>query len=234
MNLKFNRLAFGLVSLSFLVFFHGAAAAQGYETSFTYNGLYKSIKTASANEFSQVALNFYLLKKQPQLKDPEICPVESGFISDGELKIDLMVSERGQMLLPIDKSLKQDHAAITIITPEPNMCLLKMQIEVASFELANASLRSIKGWTSQITALYAKLAGWPGRYFMPNLVGLNFKLSETGPGVAYFIDADQRQIISKSNIGTIYLSLQELERLSATGRLEFSSELIAVTPQLSN
>jgi len=219
------------LALSALV--NGAALAQIYETSFTYNGLYKSIKTASANEFSQVSLNFYLLKKDVKAGESKVCPVESGYISDGEHTMDLIVTDRGQMLLPLDKSLKQDHAAITIITPQQDMCQLKMQIEVASFELPNASVRSLNGWTTQITALYEKLAGWPGRYFMPNLVGLTFTFSDVESSSAYLVTPQGRQLLASAKADKLYFSLDDLSELPADGQLQFSSELTAVTPRLA-
>jgi len=227
------KLTGAVSTLALAVLFNGSVIAQSFETSFTYNGLYKSIKTASANEFSQVALNFYLFKKQPQEQAITVCPVESGYISDGEHTMDLIVTGRGQMLLPLDKKLKQDHAAITIITPQENMCQLKMQIEVASFELANSSVQSVNGWASQITALYQKLAGWPGRYLMPDLIGLNFQLRKLGPATVYVVAQGERELVASSQNSQLYLSLNDLAKLPSKGQFEFSSELISATPRLS-
>jgi Protein of unknown function (DUF2987) len=227
----FSIKSFSLATICVLTSLSGGAAA-GVETSFTYSGLYKSLKTASANDYSQIALNFYLFENGKS--NDQVCPIEGGYISDGDKKIDLTMNERGQMLLPLDKSLKQDRAAITISTAEKNMCHLSMRIEVASFELVNTSLISVNGWIDQISELFAELAGWPGRYFMPELTGLNFKLANTGHQSVYFVDAEHRQLLKTTESDNIYLSRSVIEKLSQTGNLEFSDTLLAVTPQLAN
>lgn len=222
--------AVGIAAVFFLTSVNHALAA-GVETSFTYSGLYKSIKTASANEYSQIALNFYLFKNDKG-QNNRVCPIEGGYISDGDKNIELTVNDRGQLLLPLDQSLKRDRAAITIITAEKDLCHLSMRIEVASFELANTSLVSVNAWARQISALYSELAGWPGRYFMPQLTGLNFKLAVSGQQSVYYVDAGQRQLIAETDSDSIYLSLATIEQLAQTGHLEFMNPLVAVTPQL--
>ena len=206
------------------------SVSAGVETSFTYNGLYKSIKTASAAQYSQLSLNFYLLKKASN----QVCPIESSFLSDGENKLDLLVKANGQMLLPLDKNLKKDHAAITIPPPEKDMCNLRMKIEVASFELENTTVSSVTSWQSQMQALFADLAGWPGRYFMPDVIGLNFNFAASGQHEVYLMDQGQRTLLKRTQSQLIFISTTELERLNQDANLVFSTPLLSVTQQLEH
>ena len=81
MTRQFSTASFATISLA-VVLFSSAVNAEtgGVETSFTYSGLYKSIKTAAANDYSQIALNFYLLENRKEKnslpKKDRVCPIE--------------------------------------------------------------------------------------------------------------------------------------------------------------
>lgn len=231
MRIKRNFFPLSLVALTMAVTSVANVSAANVETSFTYSGLYKSIKTASANEYSQISLNFYLLEKG--LEKERACPIEDGYISDGENRSELTINERGQMLLPLDKSMKRDRAAITIMTARKDMCHLNMRVEVASFELENTSIASVNAWIGQMNGLFAELAGWPGRYFMPELTGLNFKLTTNKVQSVHYVNGGERELIATADADNLFVSLEQLARLPKQGRLVFSAQLLSVTPQLS-
>lgn len=223
-----NKVTLTLITSALLTASLTQAALAGVATSFTYSGLYKSIKTASAAQYSQLSLNFYLLQKS----NNEVCPIESSFLSDGENKLDLMVKTNGQMLLPLDKKLKKDHAAITIFTPKKDMCDLRMKIEVASFELEHTTASSLNSWHGQMEALFADLAGWPGRYFMPDVIGLNFHFKTKGPHQVSIVKEGVSTIVKQTDSKLLFLSTDEIEGLNKNADLVFSAPLVSVTPQL--
>ena len=218
------------IVLSSLLCISSNLFAADQPTSFTYHGLYKTLKTASSSQYSQIKLNFYLLTNQ----DQKICPISQGFISDGDNSIDLSITKTGKMLLPLDHKLKQDRAAITIFTPEKDMCHLSMRVEVAQFELTNITARSINGWISQMNALYAELAGWPGRYFMPEVIGLNFKFEQDQAALYANSSNEQHQLIGDSTSNKVFLPLAAIAQLTKQQSFTYSIELISVTPQLGH
>lgn len=171
------------------------------DTSFTYSGIYKSLKTAGQTEFSQLSLNFYL----KEIGRDEICPTSRVYLSDGENSHDLSVTSDGKLLLPLDKKLKKDHAAITLVTDNDVKCHLAMELAVADFELEDVSNTNMLSWLSQFDAMFAKLAGWPGKYFMPGVVGLKFEL-EQQPASALTLNGQVIEVSTLAN-GKNYLTL---------------------------
>jgi len=199
------------------------------ETSFTYGGIYKSLKTAQHTEFSQLSLNFFLL----QSRNGEICPTTRVYLSDGNTSYDLSVTKQGKLLLPLDKKLKQDHAAITLVTDEPVTCHLAMEVAVANFELENVTPSKTKQWLGQFDAMYSTLAGWPGKYFMPKITGLTFKLADVAPGGATY--KHDNRIIELASAGEhqFILSSEQIARFETQDSFELGATVYKVTPNLA-
>jgi len=203
-------------------------AVYSAETSLTYAGIYKSLKTAQQSGFSQLSLNFYLRKTE----NNTICPTTRVYLGDGTNEYTLSVTKSGQLLLPLDKKLKQDHAAITLVTPQVTKCHLAMEIAVAEFELDNTSKKNIMSWVDQLNGMYAKLAGWPGKYFMPELVGLKFMLAASDSNKNFWLDDNSKQQLTLDSDGNYTLTIEQLETFEYSGHFEFGANLIKVTPIL--
>jgi len=195
------------------------------ETSFTYSGIYKSLKTAQQSEFSQLSLNFYLR----QTGSDKICPTQRVYLADGDNKYTLSVTSSGQLLLPLDKKLKQDHAAITLVTEQPIACHLAMEIAVAEFELGQLSKKNVHSWLTQFNGMYEKLAGWPGKYFMPEITGLMFTLKD---GQAYYVSGDKKQPLALDDNKNYPLTVNQLNKMPTAGHFDFGASLVKVTPIL--
>ncbi|MDP2561540.1 DUF2987 domain-containing protein [Psychrobium sp. 1_MG-2023] len=197
------------------------------ETSFTYGGIYKSLKTAQSSEFSQLSLNFVLLENTTKT----LCPTSDVYLSDGENRYDISMSDDGELLIPLDKKLKKDRATITLKTPKANMCHLSMQIEVAEFELENTSSRNVKSWVKQLNGLYETLAGWPGKYFMPELTGLVLEFEANGTSAVYrSVTGDQTFKVDSD--GKLNLSVDTINALDTSGKFVFSQSVVAAKPIL--
>jgi len=216
-----------LGAVALLALLSGSVTAA--ETSFTYSGIYKSLKTAQQSGFSQLSLNFYLR----QTGSNKTCPTERVYLADGENQYTLSVTESGQLLLPLDKKLKQDHAAITLVTKEPVACHLAMEIAVVEFELAQLSKHNVQSWLSQFNAMYEKLAGWPGKYFMPEIVGLTFELGHQKNSEAYFISNGKQQALALDARKNYVLMVDKLSMLPNDGHFDFGVAVVKVTPILA-
>jgi len=202
--------------------------AKAAETSFTYGGIYKSLKTAQQTAFSQLSLGFFLR----QTSNGQMCPTTRVYLSDGEQEIDLSVTSQGKLLLPLDKKFKQDHAAITLVTDQAMICHLAMEIAVADFELDTISPVKVKQWLAQFNALYSALAGWPGRYFMPKVAGLTFKLDKQTSGGLQYKHNEQVSRIAAESAQRFVLSQAEIENFDDEGALLFGANVSKVTPVL--
>lgn len=199
------------------------------ETSFTYGGIYKSLKTAQKTEFSQLALNFYLRESGTA----NICPTTRVYLSDGEKSFDLSVTKEGKLLLPLDKKLKQDHAAITLVTDKPVTCHLAMEIAVAKYELEHVTPAKVNQWLSQFHAMYEKLAGWPGKYFMPRITGLKLVLADNAQGGGVYANGTEKTILAPPTETTFTIPVELIEQFAKNGKLTFGATIEKVTPILA-
>jgi len=220
--MKFKLLASALIAA--VASFSSISAEK--ESAFTYTGLYKSLKTSKQSEFSQLKLNFLLL----ETGTPRLCPTEKVTLGDGEHKYEVLRGEEGALLLPLDKSLKKDHAAIRFSTAANVTCHLSMQIKVADFELETLSGVRLNLWFKQFEALYSTLAGWPGRYFMPQVTAL--VLSFDKETEIAFGDADNKKVLATSH-KKLVITHEEIAQLKQSKKAVFNANLVSVLPKLS-
>ncbi len=217
------------LSLSALaLIFVSSSVMASTETSFTYGGIYKSLKTAQKTEFSQLSLNFFL----KETGTTNICPTTRVYLSDGESSYDLSVTKLGKLLLPLDKKLKQDHAAITLVTDKPVTCHLAMEIAVVDYELEQINPKKTGQWLLQFQAMYEKLAGWPGKYFMPEIIGLKFHLAQAERGGGVYHNDGTTTILAEPSKATFIIPVDVLSSFEDTGSLEFGAAVLKVTPIL--
>ena len=212
------------VAIAALVSFSCVSAEK--ESAFTYTGLYKSLKTSKQSEFSQLKLNFLLL----QTGGSGLCPTDKVTLGDGEHQYEVLRSEEGALLLPLDKSLKQDHAAIRFTTASNITCHLSMQIKVADFELETLTGANLSSWYNQFEALYSTLAGWPGRYFMPEVTALVLSFDRD---IEMAIGKGKQRKVLTSQHKNLVINRDDIALMIDTPQLTSNGELLSVLPQLS-
>lgn len=214
----------GCAALAALISFSSASAEK--ESAFTYTGLYKSLKTSKQSEFSQLKLNFLLL----ETGGTGLCPTNLVTLGDGENKYEVLRSKAGALLLPLDKSLKKDHAAIRFTTAANVTCHLSMEIKVADFELDSLSGANLNSWFNQFEALYSTLAGWPGRYFMPEVTALVLTF-DTDTTIT-LSDDDTQRVMTTTN-GKLTISREDIALMEKSKKVEVTGRLLSVLPKLS-
>lgn len=212
------------VAIAALISFSCVSAEK--ESAFTYTGLYKSLKTSKQSEFSQLKLNFLLL----QTGGSGLCPTDKVTLGDGEHQYEVLRSEEGALLLPLDKSLKQDHAAIRFTTASNITCHLSMQIKVADFELDTLTGANLSSWYNQFEALYSTLAGWPGRYFMPEVTALVLSFDRD---IEMAIGKGKQRKVLTSQHKDLVINREDIALMIDTPQLVSKGELLSVLPQLS-
>ncbi|MGB1298207.1 MAG: DUF2987 domain-containing protein [Psychrobium sp.] len=224
---------FAATSVAFLLSFSPLSNAQQNEivnqdlkeTAFTYAGLYKSLKTSKESEFSQLKLNFVL----KQTGKDVLCPTDAVYLGDGEKQYQVLTDKDGALLLPLDKSLKQDHAAIRFKTEPEITCHLSMKTSVAAFELEDVTARNLKSWLAQFKDLYSTLAGWPGRYFMPEVAAMSLSFDKT---VNLKITQAGNVLVDEQG-SDISLASEVIESIPSDAVISLNGKLIGVTPVLA-
>ena len=226
--MKRFSLAAAALSLSLAA---GAAAAQPLE--FNYDGLYKSLDTVANGDFAELRLAFYLYEQTPDASGKRRpCRIASGLITDGVNEAPLVSAANGELLLPHNDKLKQDKAKVRLELAGEQQCALSMQVELADTEMESFRLKDLHRWHGQMSRLFDTLAGWPGRYFMPDVVGVTLEFAEGTDG-AVTLDGEgaQRYALDK---GLVHITVDELDDLPENTRVLLPGQLVRLAPRLED
>lgn len=162
MNIRFISLCTALAaSLS-------AAQLQAQTIALDYSGFYKYLEKVEKAKVEHAELGFYLTRADGQ----GLCSIESGDVRvDEELKGAVTILPHGQFIIPEDKELDLDKAKVVLAVRDETQCDISIQIQanLDAGEIAMSTLRQVE---DDMYRLLQKMAGWPGKYFVPELQGL--------------------------------------------------------------
>ncbi|OXS16852.1 hypothetical protein CGX12_01990 [Zobellella denitrificans] len=153
-----------------------ATGVQAESLALGYSGFYKHMDTVAKARVERAGLGFYLSRQDGQ----GLCHVESGDVMvAGERRDRVEVLPHGQFLLPFDKQLDLDKAVVMLEVEQPERCdiSIRIQAELPAGEVNAAELRQVR---DEMQRLLQKMAGWPGKYFVPELKGLHLSPAEPG------------------------------------------------------
>ncbi|NLJ93501.1 MAG: DUF2987 domain-containing protein [Aeromonadales bacterium] len=150
-------------------------SAQTTELDLDYSNFYKYMKKVKKAELEYADLGFYLARSDGQ----GLCNIESGYIElDEQHKGEVSVLAHGQFVLPYDNDLSLDKALVKLTLSEPQLCDMSVQIQ-ANLDGGDISLTTLRAVEAELYQLLQKMAGWPGKYFTPELQGI--KLHNADP-----------------------------------------------------
>lgn len=141
-----------------------------------YSGFYKHLDTVAKARVEQAHLGFYLIRQNGD----GMCRIESGEVRVAQdIRGQVEVLPHGQFRLPYDKQLDLDKAVVALEVEDPERCdiAIKIQAELDAGEISLTRLREVR---QEMDLLLKKMAGWPGRYFVPELKGLHLVAAEPG------------------------------------------------------
>ncbi|WP_116473186.1 DUF2987 domain-containing protein [Zobellella maritima] len=134
-----------------------------------YSGFFKHMKTVQKAKVQQAELGFYL----SQADGGGLCTIISGGVRvDGEPRGEVTLLPHGQFVLPYDKQLDLDKAVVVLELAEREQCDISIKIQ-AQLEGGRTALAQLRQVRDEMQTLLAKMAGWPGRYFIPDIQGLH-------------------------------------------------------------
>ena len=105
-----------------------------------------------------------------------------------------------------------------------------MQIKVADFELDTLTGANLSSWYNQFEALYSTLAGWPGRYFMPEVTALVLTFDRD---IEITVGKDKQRKVLTSENKKLVIGREDIALMTDAPQLAFHGELLSVLPQLS-
>ncbi|PSJ47876.1 DUF2987 domain-containing protein [Zobellella endophytica] len=153
-----------------------AAPLRAAPLTLGYSGFYKHMETVAKAEVQEAELGFYLSRTDGD----GLCRIEGGGVwVAGERRGTVVVLPHGQFTLPFDKQLDLDKAVVQLELDRPEQCDISIQIQadLAGGDIPMAQLRQVR---EEMHTLLQKMAGWPGKYFVPELKGLHLYPAEPG------------------------------------------------------
>ena len=178
-----------------------STTAQAVPLNLGYSGFYKYMAKVEKAKVEHAELGFYLSRADGQ----GLCHIESGIVRvDDTLKSEVKVLPHGQFVLPYDKQLDLDKALVELEVTDTEQCDISIQIQanLAGGDVSMAQLRQVE---DEMYRLLQKMAGWPGRYFVPELQGI--KLHPAVPGQRLMNGLEQQKLSHAELAGEHSLSL---------------------------
>lgn len=158
----------------------GSPMLQAQTLELDYSGFYKYLAKVKKAKVEQAELGFYLSRADGQ----GLCTIESGVIRvDDEVRGQVTVLPHGQFTLTEDKELDLDKAKVILEVVEQTQCNISIQIQ-SNLVAGNKSLSELRAIEDDMYRLLQKMAGWPGKYFVPELQGLTLNPAVPGGQVA--------------------------------------------------
>ena len=200
--MHFNKLKTIFVSAAMF-----STAVHAEWTSLEYQGFYQRLQQFNKNDYQLVELTFSVPKTQG-------CHLMDANISKGTTQYPLVFNEQQRLYFPFDRSLKSGRALVNLnVDGNANNCAIAMQIS-AKQPRKDYQRQELIQMVEEINQLSSSLQGFPVRYFMADIDGLQFEFDEK---IVYL---SSNHIQKKSTEGKISLTLAEINVLDS---VSFSS-----------
>ena len=145
-----------------------APLLQAETLALDYSGFYKYMAKVEKAKVEHAELGFYLSRSDGQ----GLCAIASGLIQvDEEVRGEVTVLPHGQFTLTQDKELDLDKAKVVLEMPDSSQCNISIQIQ-SNLPAGVHHLSELRAVEDDMYRLLQKMAGWPGKYFVPKLQGI--------------------------------------------------------------
>ena len=156
-----------------------ASQVQAAPLELGYSGFYKYMAKVRKAQVEHAELGFYLSRTDGQ----GLCSIDSGVVRvDDTIRGEVTVLSHGQFVLPEDKELDLDKAVVALEMAENHECDISIQIQ-SNLEGGQVSMDELRQVENDMYRLLQKMAGWPCRYFAPELQGIKLNPALTGQNI---------------------------------------------------
>ncbi|MDP5291931.1 DUF2987 domain-containing protein [Oceanimonas sp. CHS3-5] len=136
-----------------------------------YSGFYKHLDTVADAKVEHATLGFYLSRNDGS----GWCHIHAGTVEvAGETRGEVRVLPHGEFVLPFDKQLDLDKAVVRLDVDQPERCEISIQIQ-SLLPAGEAGAEQLRGIRDEMKTLLKEMAGWPGRYFVPEIKGVQLQ-----------------------------------------------------------
>ncbi|MGF1786590.1 DUF2987 domain-containing protein [Photobacterium swingsii] len=201
------------------LFMSQAATAQNIELR--YSALHGKLKQNIKEGHDDVRIALYLVNQATG----KVCDVKKGWMQKEEHYEELVIPESNELVVPVDKNLRQANPDVTFVIDDGITCDMSMQV-IANTQFDDTISKSdIEKLVPQMNNMMSDLGGMFSSWFMPSVEGV----------VVHFSDvANKRIVTNKDNVYTIKdnkLVLQ-LSQLKDNEQVRLPSAPTKITPWL--
>lgn len=161
------------------------ASAQEY--MFTYSKLYSSVKNNVQPEYTDVKVGVFFLNADTK----QLCHIEKAWMEKEEHYEEIQTSATHELLLPIDKNLKEANPLVFVDTPKDTRCDFSLVVMAKQQLDGKVTFDQINPLLPQMQSLLESLGGMFSSWFTPDVEGVTLEFADNLNGVIKLSNGDE-------------------------------------------
>ncbi len=210
-----STLALGLLCTGLSINVH----AQEY--MFTYSKLYSSVKNNVKPEYTDVKVGVFFLNADTK----QLCHIDKAWMEKEEHYEELKTSSINELLLPIDKNLKEANPLVFVDTPQDTRCDFSLVVMTKQQLQGEVAYSDISPLMPQMQSLLESLGGMFSSWFTPDVTGVTLEFDNKLNGIVELSNGNTVEITNgKAQIA--------LEQIGENGWMKLPQQTTRVLPYL--
>jgi len=165
-----------------------SAAAQEY--MFTYSKLYSSVKNNVNPEYPDVKVGVFFVNADTK----QLCSIDKAWMEKEEHYEELKTSPIHELLLPVDKNLKEANPLVFVDTPKDTRCDFSLVVMTQKPLEGKVFYDDIQPLLPQMQGILESLGGMFSSWFTPDVKGVTLEFADNLNGVISFSNGSDVQI----------------------------------------
>ncbi|WP_158587175.1 DUF2987 domain-containing protein [Motilimonas pumila] len=199
-----------------------SSSAFAAESKLKYSEFYKRLAAIEKEQLSLVYTAFYLF----QADSEQACFYQQGQLLTNKEQVAVLQAKSGEILMPLSPKLKQDKADFIMTFDQVSDCRLSIQTLARPVSEGRLNTSLLMDINTEMHTLINSNAGFWGRMFIPEYLGLNIEFDKQG------IRDLPQEFIDRLQAGRLTLSSAEIA-LMAEQNVSFDADIKTIKPWLA-
>ncbi len=191
------------------------------EYMFTYSKLYSSVKNNVKEEYTDVKVGVFFLNADTK----QLCTIDKAWMEKEEHYEEIKTSTNHELLLPVDKNLKEANPLVFVDTPQDTRCDFSLVVMSREPFQGRVNYNQIKPLLPQMQNLLESLGGMFSSWFTPDVEGVTLEFANKINDVIKLSNGNEVPI----NNGKAQIAL---EQIGKDGWMELPQVTTRVLPYL--
>ncbi len=195
--------------------------AYSQEYMFTYSKLYSSVKNNAKEEYTDVKVGVFFLNADTK----QLCQIEKAWMEKEEHYEEIKTSDSHELLLPVDRNLKEANPLVFVDTPQDTRCDFSLVVMSREPFQGRVNYNQIEPLLPQMQNLLESLGGMFSSWFTPDVEGVTLEFANKINDVIKLSNGNEVPI----NNGKAQIAL---EQIGKNGWMELPQATTRVLPYL--